>query len=105
MTNMATLPYLAYVAMTFVMRVQYTLVSAFYDLGRDKWAEMPRGIDKYFANAQRTLRFPNPMVIYTSPDLIDKVTLALSGSGETAVMSKHRCLRVSCLGTRACVTC
>lgn len=71
--------------MTLVVRVQYTLVSAFYDLGRDKWAEMPRGIDKYFDNAQRTLRFPNPMVIYTSPDLIDKVNLVLEAREQTAV--------------------
>jgi len=51
----------------------YTIVSAFFDIGRKDWSGFQRGNDKYFENAKRVFTLQNVMVIFIQPEFVNFV--------------------------------
>ena len=45
-----------------------TLVTCFYNIGRDKWDVLSRPIDTYFANCEKVLKQRNPICIFTTDE-------------------------------------
>lgn len=58
-----------------------TVVTAFFDIGWDGWQESSRTPDQYFAWFDNLLQLANPMVVFTSPDLAERVADAHLGAG------------------------
>lgn len=50
-----------------------TLVTCFYDIGRNHWKHSSRTIDTYFINCENVLNKLNPIVIFTTNEYIDKI--------------------------------
>jgi hypothetical protein len=48
-----------------------TVVSAMFDIGREKWSTYSRSMADYLGNANIVTSMTNKMVIFTSPDLVD----------------------------------
>ncbi len=51
----------------------YTIVTAFFDIGREHWPYYRRSVQQYLQNAQRTLSLDDYMVIYTEPQYLEFV--------------------------------
>lgn len=52
----------------------YTLVTAFFDIGRNSWnALYRRNLDWYFENAKRLLTLQDKIIIYMDDRYIDKI--------------------------------
>lgn len=51
----------------------YTIVTAYFDIGRDRWRRYRRLKDFYFHNAERTLSLDDNMVIYIESQYLDFV--------------------------------
>jgi hypothetical protein len=49
-----------------------TLVTCFYNIGREKWKSCSRSTDKYFENAKNILNKHNPIVIFTTQDYVNR---------------------------------
>jgi len=50
-----------------------TLVTCFYDIGRNHWKHSTRSNDTYFINCENVLDKLNPIVIFTTIEYIDKI--------------------------------
>ena len=48
-----------------------TVVTAIFDIGREKWSTYSRSMKEYLGNAKIVTSMTNKMVIFTSPDLVD----------------------------------
>jgi protein YibB len=51
----------------------HTIVTTFFDIGRDKWEKYGRTVDKYLENAKRMMSLKNNMVIYIQNKFVDFV--------------------------------
>jgi len=72
-----------------------TIVTAFYDIGRGDWTPdkglphyLQRTTDTYFERFGHMAKLDNDMVVFTSPDLVDRVK-ELRGDRPTKVISKE----------------
>ena len=52
---------------------EITIVTAFFDIGRDKYAFYSRSVEKYLDYFRFWARIQNKLVVYTAPELVDKV--------------------------------
>ena len=50
-----------------------TLITCFYDIGRNHWKYSTRSNDTYFINSEKVLDKLNPIVIFTTDEHIDKI--------------------------------
>jgi len=55
------------------MNTNYTIITAFFDIGRDKWSHYTRSVDKYLHNAKRMLSLQDDMIIFIEHKFIDFV--------------------------------
>lgn len=51
-----------------------TIVTAFFDIGRSNWNSFQRSTDIYFESFSILAKLENNMIIYTSKDLIDRIS-------------------------------
>lgn len=52
---------------------EITLVTAFFDIGRQNWPGFTRGNDSYIRNFDHWARLKNNLIIYTFPEVVDKI--------------------------------
>lgn len=52
---------------------EITLVTAYFDIGRDKWKGFERGNNKYINFFKFWARIRNKLIIYTSPHFVDEI--------------------------------
>ena len=53
---------------------EITIVTGFFDIGRDKYAFYSRGVEKYLDYFRFWARIQNQIVVYTTPELAPKTT-------------------------------
>ena len=71
-----------------------TIVTAFFDIGRGDWTPdkglphyLERKTETYFERFSNLATLENPMVIYTSPDLVPKVQ-QIRGNKPTKIIDR-----------------
>lgn len=52
---------------------EITLVTAYFNIGRENWTGFNRGNDKYINYFMHWARMQNKLIVYTSPDIVPKV--------------------------------
>lgn len=52
---------------------EITLITAYFNIGRGTWSRYSRNDEKYLSYFAHWARLRNRLVVYTSPDLVDKV--------------------------------
>ena len=55
-----------------------TIVTAFHDIGRDKWTELPINVETYLDRFKYLCMLENPVIIYTDykyVDIMNKIKL------------------------------
>jgi protein YibB len=60
---------------------ELTIVTAFFDIGRDKYTFLSRSVDKYLDHFRFWARMQNRLIVYTSPELAAKVMEIRRGFG------------------------
>ena len=48
---------------------ELTLVTAYFNIGRNNWTELSRGNDKYLSYFSHWARMRNQLIVYTTPDM------------------------------------
>ena len=51
----------------------YTIITAFFDIGRENWSHYTRSVDKYLQNAKRMLSLQDDMIVFIEPKFVDFV--------------------------------
>lgn len=71
-----------------------TLVTAFYDIGRGGWTPdkglphyLERSNDVYIERFKRLTQLDNELVVFTSPDMVDRLADVCSGRPKTRIIS------------------
>lgn len=52
---------------------EITLVTAYFNIGRESWAGYSRSNDKYIYYFKHWARIKNKLIVYTTPDIADKI--------------------------------
>lgn len=52
---------------------EITLVTAFFNIGREKWKGFVRSDDYYISCFEHWARLKNQLIVYTSPEVADRV--------------------------------
>jgi protein YibB len=52
----------------------YTIITAFFDIGREKWNHYTRSVDKYLYNAKRMLSLHDDMIVFIEPKFVEFVS-------------------------------
>jgi len=56
------------------MQSQRTIVSAYFDLGREKWKHFARPLNEYVENFKKNMTIDENMVLFIEPNMVDFVT-------------------------------
>ena len=57
------------------MNAQRTIVTGFFNIGRDKWSHFSRGMTEYLAHAQRNMGLNENMIIFIEEDMLSTVKM------------------------------
>jgi protein YibB len=55
------------------MKSDITIVTAFFDIGRENWEGFERSSDMYIDRFKHLTKLNNKIIVYTSPDLVEKI--------------------------------
>ena len=71
-----------------------TIVTAFFDIGRNDWTVdkgyphyLQRSVDTYVERFSRLAKLDNELIVYTSPDLVDKIAEACNGRPKVKIVA------------------
>jgi hypothetical protein len=70
-----------------------TLVTAFFDIGRDQWNHYPRSVDEYTSAFAEYQKLPYPIVLFMDDRYLQKVAVR---SGLTIIPINHAWLEENC---------